>query len=220
VRVQNRALYLGFPAAAAALIVFAWLANGVLREQTAGFDAAVRSAVHAWATPSLTFIMLGFTQLGSGPFLIGVGALVVWRLAAAGRKHAALLLAIAALGGEALDQILKLCFHRPRPDAFFGLADPATYSFPSGHALTATCFYGVLAAVLAARTPSVVAKAGLWALAVVLAGLIGFSRVYLGVHYPSDVLAGYAAGIVWIAAVRAAYGVWRWRGRRRAAPPA
>jgi undecaprenyl-diphosphatase len=198
-------------------MVFAWLANGALREQAAGFDAAVRDAVHAWATPSLTLFMLCATQLGSGPFLIAVGALAIWRLAAAGRKHAAFLLAVAAIGGEALDQILKLCFHRPRPDAFFGLTDPPTYSFPSGHALTATCFYGVLAAVLAARMRPVAAKAGVWALAAALAALIGLSRVYLGVHYPSDVLAGYAAAVVWVAAVRAGYGVWR---RRRSAPPA
>jgi undecaprenyl-diphosphatase len=218
VQPQNRDLYFGLPAAAGALIVFAWLAHGVLSAPAAGFDAAVRNAVHAWATPSLTFVMLTFTQLGSAPFLIGAGALTVWRLAATGRKHAALLVAVAALGGEALDQILKLCFQRPRPDAFFGLTDPVTFSFPSGHALTATCFYGVLAAVMAPRMRSAAARAGLWVLAATLAACIGISRVYLGVHYPTDVLAGYAAAIVWIAAVRAGYGVWR--GRRRAAPPA
>jgi undecaprenyl-diphosphatase len=183
-----------------------------MRQETAGFDAAVRNAVHAWAAPSFTFIMLGVTQLGSGPFLLGVGTLAVWRLAAAGRKHAALLLAVAALGGEALDQILKLCFQRPRPEAFFGLAVPPTFSFPSGHALTATCFYGVLAALLAARTRLLAGKATLWALAAALVALIGLSRVYLGVHYPSDVLAGYAAAVVWLAAVRAGYGLWRRRG--------
>jgi undecaprenyl-diphosphatase len=194
-------------------MVFAWLAHGALRGEAAAFDAAVRNAVHAWATPGLTFAMLCATQLGSAPFLIVVGALAVWRLAAAGRRHAALLLAVAALGGEALDQILKLCFHRPRPEAFFGLMDPPTYSFPSGHALTATCFYGVLAALLAARARPVAAKAGLWALAGALVALIGLSRVYMGVHYPSDVLAGYAAAVVWVAAVRAGYGVWLRRGR-------
>jgi undecaprenyl-diphosphatase len=208
-------LYLGFTAVAAALLAFAWLANG----PAAAFDAAGRNAVHAWATPALTYVMLGITQLGSGPFLIGVGVLAIRRLAAAGRKEAAVLLAVATLGGEALSQILKLCFHRSRPDAFFGLADPATYSFPSGHAFTATCFYATLAAVLAARTPSVAAKAGLWTLAGAMAALIGLSRVYLGVHYPSDVLGGYAAAVVWVVAVRAAYGGWRRRGRRAAAPP-
>jgi len=209
VRAGNRILYGAFPAA---LVAFAWLAHGIMRQETAGFDAAVRNAVHAWAAPSFTFIMLGVTQLGSGPFLLGVGTLAVWRLAASGRKHAALLLAVAALGGEALDQILKLCFQRPRPEAFFGLAVPPTFSFPSGHALTATCFYGVLAALLAARTRLLAGKATLWALAAALVALIGLSRVYLGVHYPSDVLAGYAAAVVWLAAVRAGYGLWRRRG--------
>jgi undecaprenyl-diphosphatase len=219
VQERNRALYWGFPAAAGALLVFAWLANGALRGEAAAFDAAVRNAVHAWATPGLTFAMLCATQLGSAPFLIGAGALAVWRLAVAGRRRAAVLLAVAALGGEALDQILKLCFHRPRPEAFFGLTVPPTYSFPSGHALTATCFYGVLAALLAARTRPLAGKAGLWALAAALAALIGLSRVYLGVHYPSDVLAGYSAAVVWLAAVRAGYGMWRRRGHG-AAPPA
>lgn len=214
---RNRALYLGFPAAAGALVVFAWLANGALRDQTASFDAAVRNAVHAWATPGLTLLMICATQLGSAPFLLVVGALAIWRLAAAGLKHAALLLGVAALGGEALDQVLKLCFHRPRPEAFFGLAVPPTFSFPSGHALTATCFYGVLAAVLAAHMRPAAAKAGVWALAAALVALIGLSRVYMGVHYPSDVLAGYAAAVVWLTAVRAGYGVWL---RRRAATPA
>jgi undecaprenyl-diphosphatase len=208
---------LGFPAAAGALVVFAWLANGALRDQTASFDAAVRNAVHAWATPGLTLLMICATQLGSAPFLLVVGALAIWRLAAAGLKHAALLLGVAALGGEALDQVLKLCFHRPRPEAFFGLAVPPTFSFPSGHALTATCFYGVLAAVLAAHMRPAAAKAGVWALAAALVALIGLSRVYMGVHYPSDVLAGYAAAVVWLTAVRAGYGVWL---RRRAATPA
>ena len=201
-------------------MVFAWLAHGALRGEAAAFDAAVRNAVHAWATPGLTFAMLCATQLGSAPFLLVVGALAIWRLAAAGRKHAALLLGVAALGGEALDQILKLCFHRPRPEAFFGLTVPPTYSFPSGHALTATCFYGLLAALLAARMRPVAAKAGLWALAAALVALIGLSRVYMGVHYPSDVLAGYAAAVVWVAAVRAGYGVWLRRGQRGTAPPA
>jgi undecaprenyl-diphosphatase len=205
------------PAAAGALVVFAWLANGALRDQTASFDAAVRNAVHAWATPGLTLLMICATQLGSAPFLLVVGALAIWRLAAAGLKHAALLLGVAALGGEALDQVLKLCFHRPRPEAFFGLAVPPTFSFPSGHALTATCFYGVLAAVLAAHMRPAAAKAGVWALAAALVALIGLSRVYMGVHYPSDVLAGYAAAVVWLTAVRAGYGVWL---RRRAATPA
>lgn len=205
---QSRLLYLGFIAAAASLIFFSWLAREVLRGQTAGFDAAVRAAVHRWASPDLTLAMRGFTQLGAPPFVIGAGALIVWRLAALGRKRAAVLFVTSVIGGEALDQILKLLFHRPRPEAFFGLAEPVTYSFPSGHAITSACFYGVLAAILSMRTRSVARKTALWIFAVFMAALIGLSRIYLGVHFPSDVAAGYAAAVIWVGAVRAGYHVW------------
>jgi membrane-associated phospholipid phosphatase len=110
------------------------------------------------------------------------------------------LLAITMLGVAALDVSLKHAFHRPRPIAFFGTS-PSSYSFPSGHAFGSLCFYGVLAAILAARVRRRVAKFCLWIAAALLIGMIGFSRIYLGVHYPSDVIAGYLAGAVWVAAV-------------------
>ncbi len=205
---QSRLLYLGFAASAASLIFFSWLAREVLRGQSAGFDAAVRAAVHGWASPRLTIAMRAITQLGAPPFILGVGALIVWRLAALGRKHAAVLFVVSVIGGEALDQILKLLFHRQRPATFFGLPEPSTYSFPSGHAITSACFYGVFAAILAMRTRSAARKAGLWIFAATMAGLIGLSRIYLGVHYPSDVVAGYSAAVIWVGAVRAGYQVW------------
>src|ERR1039457_7639365 len=108
-------------------MLFVWIAVTVLRGQGAAFDGAVRNAVHAWASPRLTWVMRGVSQLGEAPFLIGAGLLVVWRLAASGRKRAAVLLAGTVLGSEALTQILKLVFHRPRPEAFFGLPNPEMY---------------------------------------------------------------------------------------------
>jgi undecaprenyl-diphosphatase len=207
-RIRSRTTVLGSLAAVLALFFFVWIAVEVLRGQGEAFDGAVRDAVHAWASPTLTWAMRGITQLGSVWFLVGAGLLVVWRLAATGRKHAAILLAGTALGSEALNQILKLVFHRTRPQAFFGLTSPANYSFPSGHAITACCFWGVLAAILAARSRSGWVKAGLWTSASILAALVGFSRVYLGVHYPTDVLAGYALAVIWVAVVRAGYAVW------------
>lgn len=204
----NRTNALVSLAAALAALLFVWIAIEVARGQGAAFDEAVRGAIHVRASLGLTRAMLWITQLGSGWFLIPFASLVVWRLAAAGRKRAAILLAATALGSEALTQILKLAFHRTRPQAYFGLVSPSNYSFPSGHAITACCFWGVLAAILAARARSKWAKAALWASAAVLAGLVGFSRVYLGVHYPTDVLAGYALAVIWVAAVRAGYGAW------------
>jgi membrane-associated phospholipid phosphatase len=109
-------------------------------------------------------------------------------------------LAITMLGVAVLDVALKHAFHRPRPVAFFG-ASPSSYSFPSGHALGSFCFYGILAAILAERARGRGAKLCIWMAAVVLVGMIGFSRIYLGVHYPSDVIAGYCAAAVWVGAV-------------------
>ncbi len=195
-------------AALAALLLFVWLAVEVRRGATLGFDLEVRNTVHAWASERLTWIMLAITQIGSSPFLIVLGGLIVWRLTRAGRRRAALLLIVASLGAEALDQALKLVFHRARPEAFFGLADPSTYSFPSGHATTACCFYGALAAIAGARFGAPAARLAVWAGAATLAAAIGLSRIYLGVHYPSDVLGGYVAAVMWLYLLRAGYSVW------------
>jgi undecaprenyl-diphosphatase len=216
---EKRTLIVGFAAASLAVLLFGWLATQVLRGARQEFDAAVRDTVHAWATPRLTFLMLKVTLSGSELVLVPLGALIVWRLLAAGRRHAAVLLTIASLGGEALNQLLKQMFARPRPsEAFFGYALPQSYSFPSGHALVSCCFFGALAAILTRRNAARVTRYLIWAAAALMAALIGFSRVYLGVHYPSDVLAGYSAAIVWVAAVRAGYGFWLLRRRRDPEP--
>jgi len=207
----------GFLTAAAALVVFSYLASQVWRQQTIRFDASVRDAVHSWVSPTLTLIFSVITWLGSIPVLVALAALLIWRLMAAGRKHAAMLLVIASAGAEALDQILKLVFQRARPESFFGLHEIG-YSFPSGHSVASCCFFGVAAAILTARGESTLFKAAIWTGAALLALAIGLSRIYLGVHYPSDVIAGYAAAIIWIIAVRAGYVIWLKRRQRTSSP--
>ena len=178
--------------ALAALLFFLWIAIEVARGDTLGFDLAVRGAVHAWASPLLTQAMRGVTLLGEPWLLIPLGLLFSAILMRRGRAHAAVTLAAAAVGGQILNSILKEIVRRPRPEAFFGFPQPLDYSFPSGHAMASTCFYVAVAAILGPR------KTAHWAFGIAAPLLIGFSRVYLGVHYPTDVLGGYAAAVVWL----------------------
>jgi undecaprenyl-diphosphatase len=182
-------------AALFAALFFAWLAVEAPSGRTMGFDLAVRGAVHAWASPHFTYAVVGVTMLGEPWVVIPLGLLLALVMARRGRAYAAITLAVAPIGGQWLDQILKAIFHRARPDAFFGWPQPESYSFPSGHAMASTCFYGAVAAILAAGAAH---KAAYRAFGAGMPLLIGFSRVYLGVHYPTDVLAGWAAGVVWL----------------------
>ena len=204
----NRPLIIGFLVALTGAAFFALLAQSVMAGNTVVFDAGVRNAIHGWANPVLTGVMRAITELGAVVFLLPLGILVVWRLRAAGRPRAAVLFALAAVGGELSDQALKYWFRRPRPEVFFGMAQPATYSFPSGHSVASCCFYGVLAAILSAAAVSRRRKIAIWAAAALLTLAIGTSRIYLGVHYPTDVMGGYAVAVVWVFLVRFGYHVW------------
>jgi undecaprenyl-diphosphatase len=135
--------------------------------------------------------------MGSGTALVFLMAVAVYLLCHFRRSRAAALLAITMAGSFGISLVLKSTFHRPRPAAFFG-ALPNSYSFPSGHALNSLCFYGTIAAIafMYVRRPRV--RWAIWLTAALIIGMIGFSRICLGVHYPSDVIAGYCAGIVWV----------------------
>jgi undecaprenyl-diphosphatase len=187
-------------AAVVALFVFGWIAEEVMEGDTQRVDLFVRNAVHQHATPALTRVMQVFSFLGSVGTVSVLCVVILGAFLYFHCRRLAALLAITMLGMAILDEALKMAFRRPRPVAFFG-PTPNSYSFPSGHAFGSVCFYGVLAAILAARVRGTATKWSIWTVAVLLMGMIGFSRIYLGVHYPSDVIAGYCAGAVWVAAV-------------------
>ena len=200
-RVLLRAIPISLVVAIVALLLFSWLAEEVLEAGTIRFDDSVRAAVHQHASPALTVFMRGITLLGSMEVLLPAVLIVLTFLLVRRKRYEAIVLAVTMAGGLILNMVLKLSFHRARPDPFFNLTVPASYAFPSGHALLALCFYAVMARILSDSWTSHGLRWMVWSAAVCLIGLIGFSRVYLGVHYPSDVLAGYAAAIVWISAV-------------------
>jgi undecaprenyl-diphosphatase len=212
-------LILGFLVAVCALWFFAWLAEEMLEGATAQFDSQVRSAIHAHSSDQLTAIMKFLTFFGSSLVMAPLAILILAICYIRREFHVLEILAATFAGAVVLELLLKVIFQRPRPVPFFDLPQPATYSFPSGHALFSFCFFAGLAVVVSSRLARPAAKIALWFFAFVLIFGIGFSRVYLGVHYPSDVLAGYAAGIVWVATLQFAVDLHR-RHAERERPPA
>lgn len=181
----------------AGLIVFLWIAREMAEGDLRRLDYAIRGALHAHATPALTLVMQAVSNFGSVPFL-ALQTLVMFAIFVVQKwRRASVLLIGTMIGAGALDIGLKLIFHRARPEAFF-IPLPHSYSFPSGHAIGSTCFYGITARLWAARARTRAGKTGIWMAAIVTIVLIGVSRIYLGVHWPSDVLAGYIAGATWV----------------------
>ncbi len=191
-------LLIGLVAAIAALVFFGWLAEDVFEGETITFDETIRNTVHQTAAPMLTETMKVFSIFGSTLFLIALGICVAGAFFYLHRKRAFVLFLATMLGETIILNTLKVIFHRARPEPFFDYALPSSYSFPSGHSLSSFCFYGILAWLITARMENQKLKILVWTLAAALVFLIGLSRIYLGVHYPSDVLAGFAAGLVWV----------------------
>jgi undecaprenyl-diphosphatase len=202
VRFLSLSLLLGLGAAVAALIFFSWLTDQVFEGDAVQFDEATRAAVHQLASPAMTVIMRFFSFIGSTLMLTILTAIVIVWLAIRRWGREAKLFAITMIGGSLLNMTLKLTFKRSRPIPFFDPWPPETYSFPSGHSLMSACFFGALAAILNARIKKRRLRVIMWVLATVMFLLVGFSRIYLGVHHTTDVIAGFAAALIWIQVVR------------------
>jgi undecaprenyl-diphosphatase len=212
-------LSLGLVAAAGAVLLFYELAEDVHEGDTRRFDESALSLVNRFASPTLTAFMRAVTYLGSNEFLIGAGACVVLAFVLTRRRRGAFTLLVTMAGATFLNFTLKTLSGRERPEPFFGASPPDSYSFPSGHALLSFCFYGMIAALLTARMRGAGRRASVWAVAALLVALIGVSRVYLGVHYPSDVAAGYVAAFVWVVIVASADRMLEARSRRKSDGP-
>ncbi len=186
---------------------FAGLTEEVMEGDSRRFDRAVLLWIHTHFPAWLGEPMRLVTALGYYEVVLPILAVVVlifylkrWRLSAT------LLLASTA-GSIVLTTVLKAVFRRPRPEVFDSGYTSSFYSFPSGHATVAVGFYGMLTLLIAYRLKGVER----WAVVaggVLLVLLIGFSRLYLGVHYPTDVLAGYLAAPLWVVSVGAVYVMW------------
>jgi len=201
IEVLGLELFLGLILAIVSAAVFVWLADEVFEGSTKLFDDSIRNWLHQAATPALTQLMILFSFTGSFSWLLPLGVLVFLIFLYLRRKRALILFLLTMAGEQILEPTLKYFFHRARPEAFFDYPLPASYSFPSGHAFAALCFYGILAWLITARLENTLLRSVIWIFTVLLIFSIGLSRVYLGVHYPSDVIAGYLAAIIWVITV-------------------
>jgi membrane-associated phospholipid phosphatase len=171
---------------------FAEITEDVWNRETSEFDRSLSLAVHGLDSPFMDFTMRLFTTLGSLKVVIVVLALVVVSVVRRGDRRAAYSLLAVFLASEALNWVLKNLVGRSRPDLFHEIATLHTYSFPSGHAMSGAAVYGMIGVVLAREHPRL-----RWPLAFAIPALvvlIGVSRIFLGAHWPTDVIAGWAAG--------------------------
>lgn len=164
-------------------------------------DLAIAQWFHANATTALTGAVLVFTHMHSAPGLLMLSALFALFLAKTKQQYWLLTLALTVPGGMLLNFALKHFFERARPTFDEPLLSLTTYSFPSGHAAGSTVFYGVLTAYLVCMSQSWWLRVVISLSAVIMVALVALSRMYLGVHYLSDVLAGIVEGIGWLALV-------------------
>ena len=158
---------------------------------TDSFDAATRASINRWVSPHLTLLAHGLSFIGSVAVLFTLAALTAAGLWIGGRPRAALMLLLVMAAAAILNNVVKLFFARARPEAFFGDL-PDSFGFASGHALFSACYFGVVAGLIAAHVGKAWQRAVVWVLACSIVAGIGLSRVYLGVHYPTDVIAGFA----------------------------
>jgi undecaprenyl-diphosphatase len=185
---------------------FIALADVVLEGRTQSIDEAVIRALRRPDDPALPIGPDWLSEVGRDMTAVGgVAALMLVTLTVTGYllldgKFAASCFVFAAVaGGLGLSSILKASFDRPRPQIVPHLSSVYTSSFPSGHSMMSAIVYLTLGALLAHMVESRRLKFYFLAVAMLLTGLVGISRVYMGVHYPTDVLAGWTAGLVWAA---------------------
>src|SRR6266508_2933995 len=175
-------------------------------------DAQLSTWLYARRSSSLTSVMLAATLLGSIGIAtcisVAFGLYLLWR-----RRFFWLTVLVSSVtGGALLNRLLKYAFQRPRPHFDDPILRLTSYSFPSGHTMIANVLYGALAACLLARTPDSGRRFIIIVSASFLIALVGFSRIYLGAHYLSDVLAAMAEGLAWLSlCLTVVYSVWQRR---------
>jgi undecaprenyl-diphosphatase len=180
------------------IIGFAYLVNRVIRLKETGFDMAVFSFIKPFISDGITSFMVFITFLGTHTFLIPANLILIgYFLFIKKHRWYSIKVPVVAIGSVSIMLGLKLIFSRLRPTDPL-LAEVKGFSFPSGHAMSAMTFYGLLLYLVYRYIKHPVLKWGLIVVLSLLILLIGLSRIYLRVHYPSDVIAGFSMGVIWL----------------------
>jgi undecaprenyl-diphosphatase len=218
-RALAQSLLFGAIVCVAGTLGFVWLAGQVFANSFLAADDAILTQLHRLWGPTADQIMLFLTTMGAPLVLgvfVGLAALALWRR---GRWIDALGLVITSGGGGIVNQGLKALYQRARPDLFQGPFHFTSYSFPSGHAMGAIVCYGMLAFLGARLLRKRRYRVALVAAAALLILGIGLSRVYFGVHFPTDVLGGFIAGAIWLIVCIESVRTAEWYAERRHARP-
>jgi len=156
-------------------------------------DISTELEIHKLDSPTWDFFMTAASFIGSNLFLLPMVGVVMFLAIRRNKRAAAIILGIDAVVAIGLDNLLKIIFQRDRPTILDKIAVPTGYSFPSGHSMSAMGIWGVVAAVIVFLYPQT--KRYVIAAIVLLIAAIGFSRIYLGAHWPFDVVGGFLGGI-------------------------
>jgi membrane-associated phospholipid phosphatase len=194
---RRRAIILLFITVFLPLVAIGEVAEDVWDGAGLFFDRPILEALHTRATPRLDTIMLFFSHAGAPKPMVAFFIVVLTGLLIARRRGDATFFVIAVAGAMAINFGAKLVFGRARPDLWISLAPEGDYSFPSGHAMGSMATVAALVALTWGTR---------WRWPVLIVGslfvaLVGLSRLYLGVHYPSDVLTGWLASLAWVGGV-------------------
>lgn len=175
--------------------------DGTMRDMVRGyivsFDLTLIEAIRSYTTTTLSRVVIVLTDLGAMPFYVvfgGIITIILWI-----RHHIVegIMLVVCSGGSGLMTLLLKSIVMRIRPDMMPVIVETG-YSFPSGHSVTAVCFYGYLAYLCYRYGKTDIARYGGVVLSITMIVMIGISRIYLGVHYPTDVIGGYIGGMMWL----------------------
>ena len=187
--------------------ILAELSDEVLEQESFAFDEAILLHIRQFANPVLDSAMLFITRIGDPRTVVPLTGIVFIFLLVKRQRLAAAFFAINAAGGAALSYFLKLAFSKPRPQLWESAIEEVTFSYPSGHALGSMVIYGFLSYVFATLYPRF--STAIYTFAVFMIVSIGFSRLYLGVHWPTDIIGGYGIGFLWVMACVSLLRLWR-----------